>query len=812
MQDDEFGRSLVAVAGYGVVALNPLLVGDGAGQASEQRHGEAKARAMAALALRAQYDGKHRSVGSGALLGVMLRPVTIYIEENRRVQPTGTAVAYGGSSPGCDSRDDSTKVPAGQDDTATAWSGMMPRGVVKNPLSVCSLERTDVRMDSSVAGRGQSQEGAAGSAEVIKQAQEHGQKRRLSGSGPAGAAGGALLGVLLRPVTIYIEENRRVQPTGTAVAYGGSSPGCDSRDDSTKVPAGQDDTATAWSGMMPRGVVKNPLSVCSLERTEVRMDESGAGRGQSHEGAARSAEVMGQALEQGQKRRLSGCGPAGAEAVAKEIDAVHRKKRERLGEFDSDRERTEVKVEREVAALVALMPEQVREHILGGPRGMQQVPGREAQDAIIRRMLKTRAGSDGANVANARLALGTMRKYAAVVMGLPEGERDCALFPMTATLAHELIHRENKRAIDDAKGKQNGASVGPRFRDTLIFMAEKLRWPIEPERVMLQGAAPKAKAGGVSEKAGTLPLAFKIHLEMLANGTTIPEGDGHAKAAVKFYARSILAANLDQSIRVGEGIRVELFPDEDDVDGVMRGIAWMGKDGAPVNLYAPAEGILGRYEWYREHLEDTLRLGQVYPLWVRPRNSKGCITKAGPLKAKVAGKEDVRAALKAIMKLAPLAYTEEEIAEWALRGHSLHASLPDWARAIGVDPNFSWQLPEQLKGGFVEQDVGALGLWLRDEGAKREASAEQAARDVQGRESRRAAAVANLRGRPAVRGQMQNYYGMAGTVANRWSERFVQLRVRQRLAHTLREIVTRAGGMASMLRGPADIRLLQSMA
>ena len=142
----------------------------------------------------------------------------------------------------------------------------------------------------------------------------------------------------------------------------------------------------------------------------------------------------------------------------------------------------------------------------------------------------------------------------------------------------------------------------------------------------------------------------------------------------------------------------------------------------------------------------------------------------------------------------------------------MHASPPDWARAIGVDPNFSWQLPEQLRGGFVEQDVGALGLWLRDEGAKREASAEQAARDVQGRESRRAAAVANLRGRPAVRGQMQNYYGMAGTVANRWSERFVQLRVRQRLAHTLREIVTRAGGMASMLRGPADIRLLQSMA
>ena len=97
MQGDEHGRSLVAVAGYGVVALNPLLMGDGAGQASEQRHGEAQARFMAALALRAQNHRKVQRAG-GALLGVLLRPVTIYYEENRRVQPTGAAVASGGSS------------------------------------------------------------------------------------------------------------------------------------------------------------------------------------------------------------------------------------------------------------------------------------------------------------------------------------------------------------------------------------------------------------------------------------------------------------------------------------------------------------------------------------------------------------------------------------------------------------------------------------------------------------------------------------------------------------------------------------------
>jgi hypothetical protein len=41
---------------------------------------------------------------------------------------------------------------------------------------------------------------------------------------------------------------------------------------------------------------------------------------------------------------------------------------------------------------------------------------------------------------------------------------------------------------------------------------------------------------------------------------------------------------------------VELMPDEEDPDWVIRGTAWMGKDGAPMNLYAPAEGILGPYE------------------------------------------------------------------------------------------------------------------------------------------------------------------------------------------------------------------------
>ena len=273
----------------------------------------------------------------------------------------------------------------------------------------------------------------------------------------------------------------------------------------------------------------------------------------------------------------------------------------------------------------------------------------------------------------------------------------------------------------------------------------------------------------------------------------------------------ISTRNLDQSVRVGEGIRVELFPDEHDPDTVIRGTAWIGKDGSPINLYAPAEGILGPYTWYRKHLTRTLELGQVYPKWVKTRGSGGSVTSAGALKTKVAEKSEVREAFKDILKLEPLCYTEEEIVEWCLRGHSMHATFPDWGRAIGRLPVFSFVLPLALKEGFTSEDIGTLGLWLRDAGAKQEASAEQAAREAEGRDARLAAARALVGGLPATRGQMRNYYGMAGSTANRFSERFTQLRVRQRLAHTLRAIVTNHGGWRALPRGPEDISLLQSV-
>ena len=497
--------------------------------------------------------------------------------------------------------------------------------------------------------------------------------------------------------------------------------------------------------------------------------------------------------------------------VIKAIELQHRMKREKRGEFSTDRERSEYAVGREVEALTRILPGSIRLAMMGGPAGVLQVPCLTAQDGFISRLISSRAGTEGAKIASVRLALGVIRCYGASILGESDPEkRDELLFPMSGLLTHELIHKENLRALEAAKGKKKGASVGPKFRDTLIFMSEKLRMPICVERDYIFAAAPKATAGGGAEKAGTLPIAVKCHLEELAFGAGLPDLSDLGNLAVTFYARTFLVANLDQSVRLGEGIRIEIFPDETSPDTVIRGTAWMGKDGAPLALYAPAEGLLGPYTWYREHLARCLELGQVYPKWVRPKKSGGLLSKAGALKTTIADKSEVRRAFKDILMLPPLNYSEKEITEWALRGHSMHATYPDWARALGRLPNLSPPLPGALREGFLSEDVGCLGLWQRDAGAKAEATAEQAAREAQGRDTRLAAARAAVGGLPASRGLMQNYYGMAGAAPNRFSERFNQLRVRQRLIHSIRHVLGSFGNWRTLPRGPSDIEILRS--
>ena len=237
----------------------------------------------------------------------------------------------------------------------------------------------------------------------------------------------------------------------------------------------------------------------------------------------------------------------GVERECEAIARAHRKPKKRRPAFASDRARASAAVESEIDFLVPLLPAAVATHMLSGELGARQVRGAEARERQLRRILAARAGTEGNNVAAVRKMLCVARQWAA--RNLPEvapAERDAALFPMSAALAHELVFAEHERATTAGAGSKRGATVGDAVRTALYFAANKLLWPVDAPSAALEGAAPKPTAT-LREKAGTVPIAAKCHLEALARLTTTDVraalGAGataEGALAARLYARSLL--------------------------------------------------------------------------------------------------------------------------------------------------------------------------------------------------------------------------------------------------------------------------------
>lgn len=513
--------------------------------------------------------------------------------------------------------------------------------------------------------------------------------------------------------------------------------------------------------------------------------------------------------------------PSGFKTALKAIEAEHRKPRRATRTFSSTKERETFLVTEEVEALLPLLPEQVCVAMLGGALGMAQVPSDERRVALLRAAFAKSAGLEGARVKGLRAMLCAVRTYAATELHLPDRKKaDAACFPMSATLVATVIADADVKARTRGSGSQKGATVGHKLRETFIYAAEKLLWPIEVPRVVLNAAAPKPTLLKRS-KAGTLPLGAKCQLEHLARGGPIDGVSAEAGRVCTFYARSLLAAGIDQSLRVAEGARIELCADPEDPGGVMYGHAYVGKDGAPMDVYAPAEGFLGRYQWYAEHLAECVKGGQVFPLWEKPRGSRGVIHKAGGIDwSAAAPKPDIRVGLKQLLQLPPLALLDEEVRDMNIQGHTGHTSEPEWGRCLGQFPSLVniESVPSEefecLKIGFSDRDIDALGHWMRNANSKAEATASEAASAAQPADARRAAAIASLPGKGASKGAMRNYYGAAGADPTRFSERYTQIRVRQRLVRTVRtkiEMYLKAKGAANwtaLPRGQADLAIL----
>ena len=94
-----------------------------------------------------------------------------------------------------------------------------------------------------------------------------------------------------------------------------------------------------------------------------------------------------------------------------------------------------------------------------------------------------------------------------------------------------------------------------------------------------------------------VPLQMQLQLETLS---AAPEW-----TVTRTMARALLLACVVHHVRLNDALNAQLFADERDPTGVVRGRTILkGRKPKPVELYAPAEGWIGPFAWLGEHLEE----------------------------------------------------------------------------------------------------------------------------------------------------------------------------------------------------------------
>ena len=124
------------------------------------------------------------------------------------------------------------------------------------------------------------------------------------------------------------------------------------------------------------------------------------------------------------------------------------------------------------------------------------------------------------------------------------------------------------------------------------------------------------------------------------------------------------------------------------------------KDGLPLELHAPAEGYLGRWEWWPLHVAALAGRRHVLPNF-----NASVPAKASELLAGVMPQGKALPALQDLMQMAPLRMGQVEWRALGLKGHSIHGTGADLVRFLGAEL------------GFRDGDARAVGHWLRDRNA-----------------------------------------------------------------------------------------------
>ena len=339
--------------------------------------------------------------------------------------------------------------------------------------------------------------------------------------------------------------------------------------------------------------------------------------------------------------------------------------------------------------LLQVLPyEQVERGVLEAD-AHREVPSARERRKLVKMRLAARAGPTGANAKDAGLAWrilveGAQRSSHAQV--LPAGRAFCAA----------VVRHEGERAARAAKGSRGGATCAERARKGMIYLRRACRLDVDAEDDLVEDAArPEDMGAGARPRnhAASMPLCIQLQLEVVA--------DGPCESAPRFVARSFLVAAFAHNTRINDALAAHVWAKASAPWVIYGRTTVRSKDGLPLELHAPADGYLGRWEWWPAHV--AALSGRLHVL---PNFDASVPSKASRVLAGVMPQGKAIPALQDLMGMAPLRMSRAEWSSLGLKGHSMHGSGADLVRFLGAQV---W-VPGQ-------GDARAAGHWLRDRNA-----------------------------------------------------------------------------------------------
>lgn len=186
-----------------------------------------------------------------------------------------------------------------------------------------------------------------------------------------------------------------------------------------------------------------------------------------------------------------------------------------------------------------------------------------------------------------------------------------------------------------------------------------------------------------------------------------------AARVLRSRVRSLVIGTLG-SLRLAKMVDLVLFLDTLSPDGVAAGLvnkAKVPKDGSPMRLMVPAEGVLGGLTWLREHVKECGAGDEeqlvAFRAWTGGHGSIGDVLKAEGLAPGVVKKEHLVDAIYRLWSMLPCGLSSEERERYGYTTHAHHRMWSDLARMLGENTTLAFAVSDEVAKGFSMDDVEA---------------------------------------------------------------------------------------------------------